>query len=82
MLDLSDFGLIIGGDFNAVWSHSLDRTGVADGANQRLASSVLRKWASDCAVVDVWRTANPSLSELLFLIPSENFFSYRLHFYF
>lgn len=63
MLDLSDFALIVGGDFNAVWLQSLDRTGVAEGTNQHLASSALRKWASDCAVVDVWRTTNPSLKE-------------------
>ena len=64
MLDLSDFALKVGGDFNAVWLHSLDRTGVAEGTNQRLASSALRKWASDCAVVDVWRTITVKIDTL------------------
>lgn len=34
MLDLSDISLIIGGDFNVVWLHTLDRTVLTEGREQ------------------------------------------------
>lgn len=54
ILELSEFSLIIGGDFHAVWLHSLDRTGITESREQCLASSALREWAIVCSVVDAW----------------------------
>ena len=47
MHDLSDYRLFIGADFNAVWDHSVDRTAVVEGSDQRSASVALRKWAQE-----------------------------------
>ena len=59
MLELSDYYLVIGGDFNAVWSHVSDRTSINESSDQRQASAALQQWASDCSVVDAWRLKYP-----------------------
>ncbi len=52
LLDLSEFHLIVGGDFNAVWKHKMDRTGSNDLREQRLTTSLLHRWAQDVSVID------------------------------
>lgn len=47
LLDLTDFYLILGADFSAVWDSSMDRTGGAESRDQRLATEALHQWATD-----------------------------------
>lgn len=63
ILELSDFSLVVGGDFNAVWSHTCDRTGTNESRDQRLARAALQQWASDYSVVDAWHIKYPLLEE-------------------
>ena len=65
LLDLSEFRLIDGGDFNAVWEHQMDRTGLNELREQRLTSSSLHRWAS-VSIIDSWRLVNPSFREYTF----------------
>lgn len=64
VLGLSEYTLIIGGDFNAVLEHSLDRTGTKESRDQSLSTNALRRWVSDCFLVDAWRIAHPTLKTL------------------
>ena len=59
MHDLSEYRLIIGADFNAVWDHSVD-------SDQRSASGALRKWAQEFSVIDIWRVTTISKTSCFF----------------
>lgn len=63
LFELDKLSLMIGGDFNAVWLHSLDKTGITESREQHLASKALRKWATECLVVDTWPMLSPPVRE-------------------
>ena len=67
LLDLQDFDLVIGGDFNAAWSNVIDRTSAAESAEQKHSSVSLRNWAEQMAVSDLWRTSHPSKRDFSFV---------------
>ena len=75
MLKLDGFQLIVGADFNAVWEHAIDRTSNVEGSDQKHASIALKKWAEDVAVVDLWRTLNPTIKDYSFFSGRHNTFS-------
>lgn len=66
MHELSDYRLTVGADFNAVWDHSLYRTTVTEGSDQRLASGALRKWAQDFSLMDIWCITNMNKRDFSF----------------
>lgn len=53
LLDLPDFKLIIGADFNAVLDHSFDRSGQSENKEQKQSSDALRSWSNNIGVVDL-----------------------------
>ncbi len=53
LLDLTDYSLIIGADFNAVWNHEKDRTSIYESSEQKFASAALRQWAFDLGVLSL-----------------------------
>ena len=59
LLDLQDFEFVIGGDFNAAYLNSADRTSSLESSEQILSSASLRNWAEQVAVIDLWRTSHP-----------------------
>ena len=65
----------IGGDFNAVVLHDIDRIGVTASRDQRLASIALQKWSNDYGVIDTWRMMNTSSRQLSFFSARHNTFS-------
>lgn len=75
LLDLSEFELLIGGDFNAVWLHEIDRTGVTESRDQQLSSKALRELAADHGLVDIWRVMNPSSRDFSFYSACHKTFS-------
>ncbi len=75
LLDLPEFELLIGGDFNAVWLHKTDRTGVTESRDQQLSSKALRKLAADYGLVDIWRLMNPSIRDFSFCSACHKTFS-------
>ena len=81
MHDLSDYRLFIGADFNAVWDHSVDRTAVVEGSDQRSASVALRKWAQEFSVIDIWRVTNHNKQDFSFFSARHHSFS-RIDFIF
>lgn len=64
LLDLSEFPLIVGGDFNAVWEQS----GLNEQREQRLVSALLHRWALDVSVIDTWHLINPSFNKQTWLL--------------
>ena len=75
MFDLTDYRLIIGSDFNAVWNHAIDRSTSTEGSEQRLASIALKKWAQDGALIDLWRLTHPSSKDFSFFSSRHQSFS-------
>ena len=63
LLDLTEFHLVQGADFNVVWDSSMDRTGGIESRDQRLASEALRQWATDTGMVIIWRMFNPCFKD-------------------
>lgn len=54
--------------------NNLDRTGLAEGIDQRLASA-LRAWACNTGVIDLWRTVSPSAKDFFFFSARQKYFS-------
>lgn len=77
LLALTDYCLIIGADFNAVWNHEKDRTGIY----QKSASAALRQRAFDLGVQDIWRLVNPTECDFSHLSARHKSFS-RIDFVF
>ncbi len=75
LLDLPEYQLLIGGDFNAVWLHNIDRTGIRESRDQRLASEALQKVTNDYGMIDTWRMMNPSAREYSFYSARHKTFS-------
>lgn len=75
LLDLSGFSLIVGVDFNGVWEHQRDRTGLNELREQQLTSSSLQRWAGDVSVIDSWRLVNPSFRDYSFYSARHKSFS-------
>ena len=63
MLELTEYLFIVGGDFNAVWNPTEDRSGGSETRDQELASSALRAWANGLGLTDVWHVTNPSVKD-------------------
>ena len=63
------------GDFNAVWLHQTDRTGVTESRDQQLSSKALRKLAADYGLEDMWRLMNPSILDFSFYSACHKTFS-------
>ena len=59
MLFHDDFTLLVGGDFNATWNNSMDKTGTSESNDQRASSSAMRSWANSLGLLDLWRSMNP-----------------------
>ena len=81
ILDLTDFKLIVGADFNAVWDHRVDRSTATESREQAQASSELRSWAGHAGLADVWRLLNPSFRDYSFFSGRHSSFS-RIDFIF
>lgn len=81
LLDLTNYSLIIGADFNAVWNHEKDRTGICESREQKSASVALRQWAFDLGVIDIWCMVNPTESDFSHLSARNKSFS-RIDFIF
>uniref|UniRef100_A0A8C6SN61 exodeoxyribonuclease III n=1 Tax=Neogobius melanostomus TaxID=47308 RepID=A0A8C6SN61_9GOBI len=75
LLDLSEYPLLIGGDFNAVRLHQEDRTGVNESYDQKLASRALQKMTNDFNLIDSWRLMNPSSRVFSYYSPRHKTFS-------
>ena len=67
LLDLTEFKIIVGSDFNAAWNHDLDRSTAAESREQALTSTELRAWAGSTGMVDIWRLINPTARDYSFL---------------
>uniref|UniRef100_A0A3P9H361 Endonuclease/exonuclease/phosphatase domain-containing protein n=1 Tax=Oryzias latipes TaxID=8090 RepID=A0A3P9H361_ORYLA len=66
LLEVGDYPIIMGGDFNEVMDPILDRT--------------LRGMSEACSLVDIWRLQNPSERDYTFYSPSYGSFS-RIDFF-
>lgn len=75
LLDLTDFRVVLGADFNAVWDHRIDRSGVSESGDQKSASEALRAWAKNTGMVDLWRLINPSARDYSFFSARHGSFS-------
>ena len=67
MLVHDDFTLLVGGDFNATWNNSMDKTGTSESSDQRASSSAMRSWANSLGLLDLWRAMNPLVKAYTFL---------------
>ncbi|KAJ1188612.1 hypothetical protein NDU88_005371, partial [Pleurodeles waltl] len=65
LLQSPDGAVLLGGDFNLVMDGDLDRSGQRYGQTGSL-SDAGRQWLSECGLVDVWRSAHPSLRDYSF----------------
>lgn len=74
-LDPPQYPLLIGGDFNAVWLHDIDWTGVTETRDQRLVSSALQKLANDYGVINICHMMNPFTREFSFFSAQHKTFS-------
>lgn len=81
LLEMVDYQIILGGDFNAVWDNNMDRSGGVETREQHLASKALRQWANDTGMVDIWRKMHPSLKDFSFFSGRHKTFS-RIDFLF
>lgn len=72
MLELSEYSFIVGGDFNAVWNLTDDKTGKFEMRDQKLPSSALRKWENSMGLTDLWRLTNPTVKDYTFFLPDTN----------
>lgn len=61
LLDLPDFKLIIGTDFNAVLDPTLDRSGQTATLEQEKTSKALKKLLENLGLVDLWCLFNPNV---------------------
>ena len=66
LLDLTEFKIIVGSDFNATWQLGLDRSTSIESREQALTSAELRAWADSTGLVDIWRLMNPSVRDYSF----------------
>ncbi len=81
LLDLPEFRLVIGSDFNAVRDHLVDRSNATEGNDQRLATTALKKCSEEVAVIDLWHLHNPLAREFSFFSARHHSFS-RIDFIF
>lgn len=76
LLELSDFKLVIGADFNAAVDYSVDRSG------QKYVSEALCSWINDAGVVDLWRVLNPGVKGFTYFSSRHKSSSRFDHFFF
>lgn len=81
MLQLTDYFLIVGADFNAVWDPVLDRSNATSSREQGLATNALKSKASNLGLTDIWRSVNPSVKDYTFFSGRHKSFS-RIDFLF
>ena len=81
LLELTDFKIIVGADFNSVWNHREDRSTAAENREQAQMSSELRAWADNTGLADIWRLMNPSVRDYSFFSGRHSSFS-RIDFIF
>lgn len=75
LLDLYDYQLLIGGDFNTVCLHQEDRTGGKESYDQKLGSKALQKMTNEFSLIDSWRLMNPSSREFSYYSARHRTFS-------
>lgn len=75
LLDLTEFKIIVGSDFNTAWQHDLDRSTATESREQALTSAELRALADSTGLVDIWRLMNPTVRDYSFLSGRHSSFS-------
>lgn len=71
----SNTTLIIGGDFNLIYSPELDRSSSTGNHRDTQAAGILKQYKSDFGLCDAWRSYHPTLREYTYFSPVHHSYS-------